>query len=71
MEKRNFLQWVIVETYCQGNSVYLPIWAYLEPIVFQELSQIAYSIVAFNHSIGKKKFLIFAKLILNIFLSVQ
>lgn len=28
MEKRNFLQWVVAETYCQGNSANRPIWAY-------------------------------------------
>lgn len=55
MEKRNLSEWVIVEMYCQGNSVNLPIWAYLEIIAFQILSQVAYSIVAFNHSIGKNE----------------
>lgn len=54
MKKRNFLQWVVVETYCQGNSVNIPIWDYLETIAFQIFSQVAFSIVAFNHSIEKK-----------------
>lgn len=38
--RETFLQCVIVET-CQGNSVNLPIWAYLETIAFQILSQVA------------------------------
>lgn len=61
--KRNFLQWVVVETYCQGNSVNIPIWDYLETIAFQIFSQVAFSIVAFNHSIEKKLILIFIKII--------
>lgn len=46
---------LLLELIVSGNSVNLPIWAYLETIAFQILSQVAYSIVAFNHSVRKKK----------------